>query len=948
MRFHAHALATLALATGLGACAPGGQMPMSVSVAVTPGQASIQPQSGFAFTATVIGAPVTNVTWSVSEAGGGTIDAGGYYTAPSSSGTFHVVATSIADPSRKGTAAVSVSTAAPAGGLVISSPLSLGKTAVAAGDTLQGTVTYRNTGSTPLSIQHVTIAVRPPGGTNIGGPYYDLVPQLPAQVVQPGATLTLAASRTFGSADPLGQWFSYPTYQDGSGVWHDGPNVHFTVGQGTPPPASIAVTVNPSAPSTAILGTISFQASVTGTTAAQSTAVTWSVQEAAGGTVTSSGVYTAPAVSGTYHVVATSAADPTKTGTATVTVTPTPVIAVSTSPNPVLVAPSGTQTFTATVTGLTVGQSAAVTWSVQEPGGGTVSSSGVYTAPAVEGTYHVLATSVADVLKIGTAVVSVATFNLIPAVRRTVWNPGIAGGVPARTTVCATVNASTYGNGTADARGGIQAALDACPVGQVVQLTSGDFKIAGTLGITKGIVLRGMGPTLTKLKMPVGTSSTPIVVGTHWFKFTQSRNLASDAVKGSQTAVLTSNPGLTAGEIVVVDQVTNPAITQWSTKSPPGDVSRTWFTRPDRPVGQVMEVQSVSGTTITFTTPFHIDFQTAYTAQLSRFSNVDNGPVVPSVKFAGVEDLYVYGGSGGQGNIQLENAAYSWIKNVESDFQNGESVGINASFRCIVRDSYIHSTQTPSPGGGGYGFSFSWYSADNLLENNISWNMNKVMVMRASGGGNVIGYNYMEDGWIDYSPGWVETGINASHMTCPHYELFEGNQSFNFDGDNTWGNSVYITVFRNHFTGKRRSVAPLVLTDAQNRRAIGLMEGHKWYSFVGNVLGMANQPLTGYVLDAPFPWGDNPIGMWRLGYNPENWAAPPDPNVTGTVVREGNFDYATSQVRWVLGPQTLPASLYLSGKPAFFGNNPWPWVDPTGTVKVATLPARARFDALHP
>jgi hypothetical protein len=589
-----------------------------------------------------------------------------------------------------------------------------------------------------------------------------------------------------------------------------------------------------------------------------------------------------------------------------------------------------------------------VTWSVLEAGGGTISPSGVYVAPTAVGTYHVVATSVADPSASDTAAVSVGTFDLIPAERRTIWNPGIAGGVPARTTVCAAVNAATYGNGTADARGGIQAALDACPVGQVVQLSSGDFKIGGTIGIAKGVVLRGQGPTLTKLKMPVGTSATPIVIGTHWFKFTQSRNLASDAVKGSQTAVLTSNPGLTVGEIVAVDQITNPAITEWSTKSPPGDASRTWFTRPDRPVGQVMEVQSVSGNTVTFTTPFHIDFQTAYTAQLSRFSNVSNGTVVASVKYAGVEDLYVSGGSNGQGNIQMENAAYSWIKNVESDFQDGESVGINASFRCIVRDSYIHSTQTPSPGGGGYGFSFSWYSADNLLENNISWNMNKVMVMRASGGGNVIGYNYMEDGWINSSTGWVETGINASHMTCPHYELFEGNQSFNFDGDNTWGNAVYITAFRNHLTGNRRSVAPLAFTDTGNRRAIGLMEGHKWYSFVGNVLGTATQSPTGYVLDGLFPWGDSPIGMWRLGYNPENWSAPPDPNVTGTVIREGNFDYATKQVHWVKGPQQMPASLYLSSKPAFFGNNPWPWVDPTGTVKVATLPARARFDAMHP
>jgi hypothetical protein len=186
-------------------------------------------------------------------------------------------------------------------------------------------------------------------------------------------------------------------------------------------------------------------------------------------------------------------------------------------------------------------------------------------------------------------------------------------------------------------------------------------------------------------------------------------------------------------------------------------------------------------------------------------------------------------------------------------------------------------------------------------------------------------------------------------MTTPHYELFEGNQSFNFDGDNTWGNSVYITVFRNQLTGKRRSIPPLRLTDSQNVRAIGLMGGHMWYSFVGNVLGTANQnpsPATGYVYDAAYPWKNTPIGMWRLGYNPENWNAPPDPKVLSTLIREGNFDYATNQVRWTSTAQQLPASLYLDGKPAFFGGNAWPWVDPTGATKTFTLPARARFDAM--
>ncbi len=373
--------------------------------------------------------------------------------------------------------------------------------------------------------------------------------------------------------------------------------------------------------------------------------------------------------------------------------------------------------------------------------------------------------------------------------------------------------------------------------------------------------------------------------------------------------------------------------------------------RPNRPVGQVMEIASVSGPTVTFTTPFHIDMKRAFAAQLSRFSNVEGGPVIPPTKYAGLEDLYVSGGSSGQGNVKLANAAYSWIKNIESDYHDGDAVAIDASFRCIVRDSYLHSTQTPQPGGGGYGISFSWHSADNLVENNIVWNMNKVMVMRASGGGNVVGYNYMEDGWIRYNPGWMEVGLNASHMTTPHFELFEGNASFNFDGDNTWGNAVFITVFRNHLTGTRRSFAPLQLTDVQNRRAIGLMEGHWWYTFVGNVLGTADQhpaPFSGFRYEDRFPWRDNPIGVWRLGYNPENWNAPADPKVLSTIMRGGNYDYATHSVHWEdTPPQIIPNSLYLASKPAFFGSNPWPWVDSTGPTKLYALPARQRFDSMR-
>lgn len=91
-------------------------------------------------------------------------------------------------------------------------------------------------------------------------------------------------------------------------------------GGGNPPPASVVVTISPTTATVVAGATQTFTPSVTGTT---NTAVTWSVQEVGGGTITA-GLYTAPGTGGVYHVVATSQADTSKSATATVTVTVPP------------------------------------------------------------------------------------------------------------------------------------------------------------------------------------------------------------------------------------------------------------------------------------------------------------------------------------------------------------------------------------------------------------------------------------------------------------------------------------------------------------------------------------------------------------------------------------------------------------------------------------------------
>ena len=84
------------------------------------------------------------------------------------------------------------------------------------------------------------------------------------------------------------------------------------------------------------------------------------------------------------------------------------VVSVSISPSSVNLPASGTQQFTATVTGAS---DTTVTWMIQEGAvGGSISGAGLYAAPAVVGVYHVIATSNADNTQSATATVGVPGF----------------------------------------------------------------------------------------------------------------------------------------------------------------------------------------------------------------------------------------------------------------------------------------------------------------------------------------------------------------------------------------------------------------------------------------------------------------------------------------------------------------------------------------------------------
>ncbi len=528
--------------------------------------------------------------------------------------------------------------------------------------------------------------------------------------------------------------------------------------------------------------------------------------------------------------------------------------------------------------------------------------------------------------------------GLFAADRVTDWNPGIladeqlnlplgADGLPVRTTVCATVMPG----------GNIQSAIDACPAGQVVQLAAGTFTVAATLNLSKGVVLRGSGsqgaPTGTTLSKTGG--NTVIQIGDARDSICYggtARNLTQDAPKGSTTLTVGSAASqFQPGDLALVDAADDAEVDQ-------GDCP--YFKRVSgRSVSQRVEVKSVDTANgrLVLTTPLHWTFRAAAptSSQVTRVTR-------PVVRWAGIEKLKLEGGTNpgynGEmaGGIDISNAAVSWVKDVQTDGSiGGMHVSMSGTYRVVVRDSWLHHSADYGFGHDCYGIVMRCGAADSLVENNIVRYMNKPIMFNASGGGNVIAYNYADNSWATPAA-WQEVNIDT-HCAFPHMELMEGNFAPHVGATTTHGNAGYLTFFRNFSSSQFASPAVVGSTAAQtgNIAAVQFPAGDVKMNVVGSVLGLAGWTTTYET------YGSSAKAIYSLG-------AANDVSAT-TLFRHGNWDSVGQMVRWdpSNAVRTLPASLFRAQRPAWWpAGTPWPWVGSDLMPMVGTLPAKARSDAL--
>jgi len=159
---------------------------------------------------------------------------------------------------------------------------------------------------------------------------------------------------------------------------------------------------------------------------------------------------------------------------------------------------------------------------------------------------------------------SVSIGSLLPADSNASANWQMAGmlsvgGIPNRTTVCATLSPSGGNDST-----NINNAIAACPSDQVVLLNPGTFTIAegNFVLINNGITLRGSGPGTTILTrsggatlgsyIPGSNPSPMIILGPQAYNNGETATaLTADADQGATSVEVTSTSGFYVGQIVL-------------------------------------------------------------------------------------------------------------------------------------------------------------------------------------------------------------------------------------------------------------------------------------------------------------------------------------------------------------------------------------------------------------
>ncbi|MDQ8208903.1 glycosyl hydrolase family 28-related protein [Coraliomargarita sp. SDUM461003] len=483
--------------------------------------------------------------------------------------------------------------------------------------------------------------------------------------------------------------------------------------------------------------------------------------------------------------------------------------------------------------------------------------------------------------------------TLLPVERIAPWqDAGIAGGIPNYSVGVDITNYGAVGDGVTDDTQALKDAIAACPAGTAVYIPDGSYLLSSTIFIDKSIVLRGESRLGTILKM---NHSDDGITVRNYSNSSGEIALTGGLSEGSTVVTLVSTPSsssFTPGNILEIKQDNDLNVYQ------PGYKGYESWT--DRQTAMMNEVVSVSGNQVTLKHPLLMEFATSFNPTIRAQDRVYQ---------AGIENLKIdriLDASSGGHNIYFYAAVQCWVKDIWSEKTYGHHIQVTRSLQCEIRGNVIHDSWLDA-GGQGYGIATQDRATLNLVIDNTCSGLRHSYVAQAGAAGNVFAYNFSRDPYSSLCDHCIFADLSA-HGSMANHTLYEGNKVVQIFLDDVHGSNPWNTVFRNYAT-KPDPGYP----------GIHLEKTSQWCSLIGNVSG--NMASTGQAIKVAT-------------------------EVEATTIVTGNLNGITGVTEWDSnGEVTLPDSLFLSAKPAFFGSKPWPMFGPEMGV-VDTLPAEDRWYAL--
>lgn len=554
--------------------------------------------------------------------------------------------------------------------------------------------------------------------------------------------------------------------------------------------------------------------------------------------------------------------------------------------------------------------------------------------------------SVALILLLGSAVFACSQSwkSILPSGNGIDWTTSGGGAIPPRESICARLDHSSDVDE-------INLALASCRDGQTVFLAAGTYNIDGTIQIPSNVTLRGAGAKLTILKAVGKNGGDVIRMGEGSVRYTPV-GILKGATAGSNEIELTDSAHIKPGMYLAIAEVNDPRYVTVAGSGGSCNWCDGWSDTGRLARGQIVEVTRVAGSRVSI--------------KPGLYGTYTNSPgAIPfrmSVRNAGVEYLQVYAtNSGYAANFGMHLCAYCWVKGVESNYTDGDHVEIYWGLHDEVRDSYFSNAFLHSPGKYDSDIQIGFKTSASLIENNIIERTHTAIMLEWGVAGNVIAYNY-STGEFDSKATNLSIGGIVFHGAHPQFNLLEGNVVTKIEEDPVWGSSSHTTAFRNWIVGTNRicssndARAPVYCAGSnshygfQAARAVDLSYLSSADSYVANIVGSAQmQALKGY--NAPFRQEgmvefparrnyDAVAYLWSFGYGSTSddgngtgcgGGMPPchRTGVSSASFFHANFNNITGTTAWNAGvTHELPASFYLSAKPAWWDMVPYPATGP--------------------